>query len=75
MIPINYEKAKGTHMKSYYMCIAAIFITGCNSGDHIEKCVQAAITANGPYKSAQDKAADEFTARRLCLEAASGKKD
>jgi hypothetical protein len=62
-------------MKNYFVCVAAIFIAGCNSGDQIEKCVQAALTANGPYKSAQDKAADEFTARRMCLEAASGNKN
>lgn len=60
-------------MKNYLLCIAAIFISGCNSGDQVEKCVQALITANGPYKSDRDKAASEFVARRLCLEAASGK--
>lgn len=62
-------------MQKYFSCIAFLFIAGCNANDQIEKCVQSALTANGPYKSAQDKAADEFTARRLCLEAASGKKN
>jgi hypothetical protein len=62
-------------MKNYFLCIAATLITGCNSGDQIEKCVQAALKANGPYKSEQDKAGDEYVARMMCLEAASGKKN
>ena len=62
-------------MKNYFLCIAATLITGCNSGDQIEKCVQAALKANTPYKSDQEKAETEFVVRRMCLEAASGNKN
>jgi uncharacterized lipoprotein YmbA len=62
-------------MRNYLLCIAATLITGCSSGDQIEKCVQAALKANGPYKSEQEKAGDEHLIRLMCLEAASGKKN
>lgn len=62
-------------MKIYFLCIAATLIAGCNSGDQIEKCAQAALKANGPYKSDQEKAEFEFVVRRMCLEAASGNKN
>jgi hypothetical protein len=62
-------------MKSYLVCFAAFFIAGCNAGDQIEKCVQAGIDANGPYKSSLEKSEAEFAVRRMCLEAANGKKD
>lgn len=62
-------------MKSYLVCFVVFFIAGCNAGDQIEKCVQAGIDANGPYKSAMEKSETEFAVRRICLDAASGKKD
>jgi hypothetical protein len=47
----------------------------CDSGlsGQIEKCVQAALAANGPYKDSKDKADTEISARGFCLRAASGK--
>jgi hypothetical protein len=62
-------------MKSYLVCFAAFFIAGCNAGDQIEKCVQAGMDASGPYKTTQEKSETEFVMRRVCLDAASGKKN
>lgn len=62
-------------MKNYFVCVAATFIAGCGAGDQIEKCVQAGIDSNGPYKSSLEKAETEFAVRRICLDAASGKRD
>ncbi len=57
------------------MLISCAYLVGCDSGisDQIEKCVQAAIASNGPYKDSQDKAGTEAIARGFCLRAASGK--
>lgn len=51
------------------------YLVGCDDGisSQIEKCVQAAITSNGPYKNSQEKAGMEVSARGFCLRAASGK--
>jgi hypothetical protein len=67
---------KGVVVKNYFLCVAAIFIAGCNSGDQIEKCVQAGIASYGTAdKTSESKAETEFMARKICLEAASGKKN
>ena len=47
----------------------------CDAGlsGQIEKCVQAALAANEPYKKSKEKADTEISARGFCLRAASGK--
>jgi hypothetical protein len=64
---------------SFIKCMATLFVftqlTACDSGvnGQIEKCVQAAIAANGPYKTSTEKSEMEFISRTYCLKAASGK--
>lgn len=50
-------------------------LVACDTGlsGQIEKCVQAGIAANGPYKDSADKASTEVSVRAYCLRAASGK--
>lgn len=50
-------------------------LVACDSGlsGQVEKCVQAGISANGPYKSSTEKAEQESISRIFCLRAASGK--
>lgn len=62
-------------LKIFAALLLCINLVGCDSGisGQIEKCVQAAIVSNGPYKDNKDKAETEVIARQLCLRAASGK--
>jgi hypothetical protein len=57
------------------MLIGTISASGCDSGvsGQIEKCVQAAMKSNEPFKDAKDKAETEVIARTYCLRAAAGK--
>jgi hypothetical protein len=50
-------------------------LSACDSGisDQIEKCVQAGLNSEGPYKDSKDKASTELHYRAGCLKAASGK--
>ncbi len=59
-------------------CIVVVLelvLTACEGGvsSQIEKCVQAGIESNGPYKTEKDKVDTEFLIRAHCLNAASGK--
>jgi hypothetical protein len=73
MIPNLICLSKAYVMKNFLLFISVVFLAACNSGDQIEKCVQAGIDANGPYKTSQEKSETEFVLRRVCLDAASGK--
>ncbi len=57
--------------------LLTLLLVACNSGNsldgQIEKCVQAGLKANEPYKSAQDRAEEELGLRGWCLRQASGK--
>lgn len=57
------------------MLASCAYLVGCDSGlsGQIEKCVQAAMAANYPFKNSQDKAETELNARAYCLRAAAGK--
>lgn len=58
-----------------FLFVASTNLVACDSGlsGQIEKCVQAGISAGGPYKNSTEKADMEVTARVYCLRAASGK--
>jgi uncharacterized lipoprotein YehR (DUF1307 family) len=55
--------------------VSELGLTACDSSvsSQIEKCVQAGIESNGPYKTEKDKVDTEFLIRAHCLNAASGK--
>lgn len=58
-----------------FMLIGITVLTGCDAGisGQIEKCVQAVMVSNEPYKNKADKAETEALARTYCLKAAAGK--
>lgn len=64
-----------TFIKCFLSVVLLTQLNACDSGvnGQIEKCVQAAIAANGPYKTSTEKAEMEFVSRTYCLKAASGK--
>ena len=55
----------------------AVFLQliACDSGmsRQIEKCVEAGLASNGPYKNSTEKAADEVVYRMHCMNSAAGK--
>lgn len=71
----EHPKIKSKKIFLFGILIYSTYLVGCDSGisGQIEKCVQAAITSNGPYKNNQEKAETEVIARSFCLRAASGK--
>ncbi len=62
-----------------YLMIGVLFLcvclAGCDSGisGQIEKCVQATVASNGPFKNDHEKLEMESIARLMCLKSASGK--
>ena len=62
-----------------FRCIAplAVFLqlASCDSGmsRQIEKCVEAGLAANGPYKNSTEKADTELGVRGFCMRSAAGK--
>ena len=66
-------------MKILFNLTAVTFVilglAACDNGigGQIEKCVQAGLEANGPYKNNQEKAGVEIGVRSHCLNAAAGK--
>jgi hypothetical protein len=67
-------------MKKTLICLTAAFVTltqltACDNGvnGQIEKCVQAGIEANKPYKDSTAKAEAELAVRGYCMRSAAGK--
>jgi len=67
-------------MKNFAKFIVQILVliavvTGCDSGisSQIEKCVQAGMAANEPYKDSAEKSGTELQVRGYCLRSAAGK--
>jgi hypothetical protein len=52
-----------------------IQLVACDYGmsGQIEKCVEAGLASNGPYKNSTEKAADEVAYRMHCMKSAAGK--
>lgn len=66
-------------MKNIFGCIAILLfilqLTACDTGlnGQIEKCVQAGIEANKPYKDSKERADTELGLRGFCMRSAAGK--
>jgi hypothetical protein len=58
-------------MKFFFICATAFILLGCQS--EIDKCVDAGLRANEPYKTAQEKSETEMQFRMACLKASAGK--
>jgi hypothetical protein len=58
-------------MKTFFIFGTMFILLGCQS--EIDKCVEAGLKADEPYKSAQDKSATEVGYRIGCLKASAGK--
>lgn len=58
--------------------LTAIVLAGCNNNsldNQIEKCVQAGVKFDEPYKTDKSRYEQEARMRLACLKAASGKPD
>ena len=58
-------------MKKFLIFGTMFVLLGCQS--EIDKCVDAGLRANEPYKTAQDKSQKELEFRIFCLKASTGK--
>jgi hypothetical protein len=58
-------------MKTFFIFGTMFILLGCQS--EIDKCVDAGLRANEPYKTAQDKSQTELGLRIGCLKASTGK--
>ncbi len=64
---------------SFIKCMAALFVftqlAACDSGlnRQIDKCVEAGMEANKPFKNNTEKADTEIQVRAYCMRAAAGK--
>ena len=56
---------------SFLICI--LILAGCQPKSDVDKCVEAILKADGPYRNKEDKNDSEADARLECLKAQAGK--